>query len=415
MGEPHLALALAVPDTAERTAHIFTFDGFLRFWAEDRPDHVALDTADAVLRFADLDRLTAMVAAGLTDLGIGAGDRIGWQGHDAGLFFVLLFAGARSGVVMVPIAPALDPVAARAIAEDAGVKAVFLGRAHGTMTASFAGLCGLVRVFSAETAWRWIAGLPQGSFALSAPNAAVLQIYESACPDGLRGVVLSHCNLLGLRKAVLGHSLPYVVPNDDEAMLVAIPCWRIAAIGPVVLALAAGLPVAVRDGGDAAAVATALVARGATRVYIAPDALTAVLDHCRAAQIGRRQVRYVTCGAHPVPAGLRRAVRARLGAVLIRSYGLPETAGTIAMLPPDDAASIDAVGRALPGVEIRIIDDMGNPLSAGSTGTIQIRSASAMLGYWNQSAATAARLTPDGWVVTGDRGYLDAQDILHLQ
>ena len=282
------------------------------------------------------------------------------------------------------------------------------------MTASFAGLCGLVRVFSAETAWQWIAGLPQGSFTLSAPNAAVLHIYETGSCYNLRGVVLSHCNLLGLRKAVLGHNLPHAVPGDDEAMLVAMPCWRIAGIGPVVLALAAGLPVMVRDATDAVGITSVLIAQAATRLYIAPDPLAMLLIHCRTTRIARGKVRYVACGALPVPADLPRAVRARLGAQLIRSYGLPETAGTVVILPPDARAGVDAVGHALPGVEIRVTDDAGQPLPAGSPGMIQIRSASTMLGYWNQPAATAEVLTPDGWVLTRDRGYLDPTGLLHV-
>jgi acyl-CoA synthetase (AMP-forming)/AMP-acid ligase II len=403
-----------VPDTAERTAHIFTFDGYLRFWAEDRPGRVALDTADAVITFAELDRMTVAIAAGLADLGIATGDRIAWQGHDAGQFFALLFAAARSGVVMVPIAPDHPPDMARAIAEDAGAKAVFLGPAHGGHGHVFAGLCGLVRCFDADAARRWIAGLDSGSFPLSAPNAAVLQIYEERGRDDPRGVVLSHCNLLALRKAVLGHTLPHVVPGDDETMLVAMPCWRIGGIGPVVMALAAGLPVAIRDVAEPCALIAALAGHKPTRMYIAPDALARLLTHPEATHIARGQVRYVACGPRPVPTGLRRAVRARLGATLIRSYGLPETAGTIAMLAPEDRAGASAVGRPLPGVEIRVIGADGAALPPGTAGTVQIRSASVMLGYWNQPQATAAALTQDGWVVTGDRGHLDSGGILHL-
>jgi len=216
MGEPPLALSPAVPDTAERTAHIFTFDGYLRFWAQDRPDRRAIDAGDAVMTYAELDRTTAAIAAGLADLGLAAGDRMAWQGRDAGLFFALLFGAARCGVVMVPIAPDCPGAMACAIAEDAGVKAVFTGSGS---SGGFANVRAVVRQFDAADAWAWIAGLNPLAFPLAAPNAPVLQLYDHPA----RGVVLSHCNLLALRKAVLGHDLPHVVPGDDEVMLVAMP------------------------------------------------------------------------------------------------------------------------------------------------------------------------------------------------
>lgn len=292
MGGPDLAMRPAVPDTAERTAHIFTFDGCLRFWADDRPGRVALDTGEMMVTFAELDRITAAIATGLADLGIAPGDRIVWQGNDAWPFFALLFAAARSGVVMVPVAPDQPPDAARAIADDAWAKAVFLGPTPGAHARAFAGLCGLVRCFDADAARGWIAGQMVGDFPLSAPNAPVLQIHEGR--DDPRGVVLSHCNLLALRKAVLGHALPHVVP----------------------------------------------------------DALDRLPAHPAARQIARGQLRYIACGPRPAS----------------KSAWWAPTA----------------------------------------------RSASVMLGYWTQPQANAAALTSDGWLITGDRGFVAASGILHI-
>jgi acyl-CoA synthetase (AMP-forming)/AMP-acid ligase II len=420
MGEPYLAVCPVVSDTADRTAHVFTFDGYLRFWAEDRPGRPALDTPDAKLDFAELDRVTTAIAGALREHGIGGGDRIAWQGRDAGLFFQLFFGAARAGVVMVPIEPDHGPDATRAIAEDAGIKALFLGTGQTAPAAALAGLCSLVRCFDADETRRWIAGSYPVSLATPAPNTAVLQLYDPDAPNNPPGnspgnppgVLLSHCNLLGLRKAMLGHDLPHVAPGDDETLIVAMPFWRIAGIGPVVMALAAGLPAVIRDPADPAGMAAALAVPGMTRLYITPTGLGALLAHPDAARC--RTVRYIACGPDPVAAGLRRAVRARLGASVVRSYGRPETAGTIAMLPPDEAKGSGAVGRALPGVEIRIVGTDGLPLPTGTTGAIAARSSSTMLGYWNRPEATAMALTRDGWVLTGDSGHLDAQGVLYV-
>ncbi|MFX6872959.1 AMP-binding protein, partial [Acinetobacter baumannii] len=77
------------PTTAERTAHLFTFDGFISFWAEDRPDRMALDGPDARLTYGELEATTAAIVAALADLGVHKGDRVAWFGKNCTLYFAL--------------------------------------------------------------------------------------------------------------------------------------------------------------------------------------------------------------------------------------------------------------------------------------------------------------------------------------
>jgi acyl-CoA synthetase (AMP-forming)/AMP-acid ligase II len=98
---------------------------------------------------------------------------------------------------------------------------------------------------------------------------------------------------------------------------------------------------------------------------------------------------------------------------------MTETSGTVVAL---DAADHDplgtermkSAGRPLPGVELRIIDTDGVPLPRGATGEIEVRSASNMVCYWNQPDATAKALSADGWLRTGDAGYLDEDGFLFI-
>src|SRR3990167_8787733 len=104
-----MADAAVKPTTAERTADLFTFDEFIRFWAADRPQGLALDGPDRTPTYGSLDSTTPQVVAGLVDLGIGKGDRIAWFGKNSTLYFTLFFAAARLGAVMVPIGWGLAP------------------------------------------------------------------------------------------------------------------------------------------------------------------------------------------------------------------------------------------------------------------------------------------------------------------
>jgi acyl-CoA synthetase (AMP-forming)/AMP-acid ligase II len=110
---------------------------------------------------------------------------------------------------------------------------------------------------------------------------------------------------------------------------------------------------------------------------------------------------------------------ALFGAEFIQAYGMTETAGTIVMLPPEDHdpagnARMRSAGKALPGVELLIVDTAGTPLPIGAVGEILTRSSSNMTGYWNLPDATAKTVTTEGWVHTGDAGYLDEDGYLYI-
>lgn len=234
--------AAVKPTTAERTADLFTFDEFIRFWAADRSQGVALDGPDRTLTYGGLDSTTARVVAGLVDLGIGKGDRIAWFGKNSTLYFTLFFAAARLGAVMVPIGWRLAPAEAMWIADDAQAKAVFLGLGFEGLAETFSALPAVRIALTQDEAWRWIDAQQPIAFEAAGPDDAVLQLYTSGTTGNPKGAVLSNRNLFGLRKQSLGQEQPYTQMTDDEAILVAMPCAHIGGTGLGVMAIGAGLP-----------------------------------------------------------------------------------------------------------------------------------------------------------------------------
>jgi len=100
-------------------------------------------------------------------------------------------------------------------------------------------------------------------------------------------------------------------------------------------------------------------------------------------------------------------------------YGMTETSGTIVALDPEDhvpegSVRMRSVGKPLAGVEIKMIDEAGNPVPVGTVGEIATRSSKNMRGYWNNPDATAATIDADGWLRTGDAGYLDEDGYLYI-
>ncbi|MDX1508045.1 MAG: AMP-binding protein, partial [Woeseiaceae bacterium] len=116
-------------------------------------------------------------------------------------------------------------------------------------------------------------------------------------------------------------------------------------------------------------------------------------------------------GSH-VPLALRRQLRAQVTRHLQAGYGTTET-GAIAFTDPDDAEAGESVGRPLQGIEVRVVSADRKPLQPGERGELAIRCEGMFRGYLDQPQLTAERLD-GGWFYTGDIGYLDSEQRIHL-
>ncbi|MBF5091731.1 fatty acid--CoA ligase [Novosphingobium sp. NBM11] len=411
--------ASTAASTAERTAALFTFDEFIAFWAEDRPDRAALDGPDGVVTYRELDEVTRRIVSGLFDMGLVSGDRIAWFGKNSALYFSLFFAVARAGIVMVPVGWRLAAPEAAWIVQNAQTKAVFLGDGFDAMRDTFAAVEGVARCITAGEARAWIAAAEPRPFQPAGLHDAVLQLYTSGTTGNPKGAVLSNHNLFGLRKQSRGQELPHNVLAEDEAILVAMPCAHIGGTGLGVMALAAGLPAIILAEFEPRAVFDAVEQKGVTRFFIVPAALQMLLNHPDCASVDYSRLRYIIYGASPIPLELLRQCIAMFDAQFIQAYGMTETTGTICMLPPEDH-SVDgnqrmrSAGKPLPGVEVRVVDGEGREVPQGSIGEIQTRSSNNMLGYWNLPDATRSAVSEDGWIATGDAGYIDADGYVYM-
>jgi long-chain acyl-CoA synthetase len=150
-----------------------------------------------------------------------------------------------------------------------------------------------------------------------------------------------------------------------------------------------------------------------------PAALQIVLRQPRSRQIDYGRLRYILYGASPIPVDLLRECMEVFGCGFCQQYGMTETTGAIVYLPPEDhdpagSARMRAAGRPMPGVELKVVGSDGAALAAGQIGEVMTRSAGNMAGYWRQPEATAAAFDAEGWLRTGDAGYLDEDGYLYI-
>jgi len=401
-------------------ADLLTFDEFLTHWAADRPDRLALREEDREFSYGELDDLTAKVASALIGAGLKKGDRIAWIGKNSDLYFQLFFGAARAGIVMAPIGWRLSPTEWAYVLNDTGAKILFTGPGFEAVAQQLAGkLDHDPRIVGDAEARALIAATPRAAFEGSGPDDAVLQLYTSGTTGNPKGAVLSNRNLFALRRNSSDLDLPYTKWEDDEAVLVAMPCAHIGGTGLGIMALAAGLPGVVLAEFNPDGVFDAVEHHGVTRFFIVPAALQMLLLHPRCAETDFSRLKYILYGAAPIPLELLRQCIKMFGADFIQAYGMTETTGTICMLPPEDHdpegnQRMRSAGKALPGVEIRILGDDGQAVPVGEVGEVVTRSSNNMIGYWNLPEATAKTMTADGWIHTGDAGYLDTDGYLYI-
>jgi acyl-CoA synthetase (AMP-forming)/AMP-acid ligase II len=128
-------------------------------------------------------------------------------------------------------------------------------------------------------------------------------------------------------------------------------------------------------------------------------------------------LRLAVTGAAPVPVELIKRMRTELTfSTILTAYGLTESTGVVTMCrPEDDAQTIsNSSGRAIPDVEVRIVDDDNKEVSPGEPGEIVVRGYNVMLGYYEDPEATAETIDADGWLHTGDIGVMDDRGYVRI-
>ncbi len=155
--------------------------------------------------------------------------------------------------------------------------------------------------------------------------------------------------------------------------------------------------------------------------FLAPTMIRRFIDHPRFREFDLSSIRNMFYGASAIgEALLNDALRALPGVKFCQGYGMTELSPTIAMLAPEDhlpgpkqASRLSSAGRPIRTGEVRVVDPEGKELPRGEIGEICARGPMVMKGYWNKPEATAEAVR-DGWMHTGDGGFLDEDGYIHI-
>jgi acyl-CoA synthetase (AMP-forming)/AMP-acid ligase II len=162
----------------------------------------------------------------------------------------------------------------------------------------------------------------------------------------------------------------------------------------------------------------ARIARDRVSVLPGPPSLyQSILAHPECASASLSSLRLAVTGAAPVPVELVHRMRNELGfETVLTAYGLTECCGVVSMCRAEDTAETISTtsGRAIPGIEVRCVDDKGNEVPRGEPGEVVVRGYNVMRGYFEDPAETAKTIDADGWLHTGDVAVMDARGYLRI-
>ena len=342
--------------------------------ARTHAGRVALAWDGGTLDYAELDGRAGALARELHARGVQPGDRVAVAIPNRWQFVVAVLGALKAGATVAPLDPRLKRDERAAILADLAPRLV------------------VEDVGSDETTWK-----------SAEPHGAALVLYTSGSTGRPKGAVLSHA---AVAFALRSWAEAVMALTPDDVVLAALPLSHSYGLNGALLApLLAGSTVRLVERFTADGVAELFV-RGEATVF--PGVATMfrrLLD--LGAFRGGPTLRLALSGAAPCPWELARDFRARTGVRMLRGYGMTELFRPISYLAADAEDRPDAIGRAVPGVELRIVDDSGRPLEADSLGELLIRTPAALDGYLGAPRETNAALE-GGWFHTGDLASMTA-------
>lgn len=398
-----------------------TLNDLLRAQVAERGSKTALKCAEETVSYGELDRRATQVANGLQAIGIGPGDRVAYLGKNSLAYFEYFLGAMKLGAVTVPVNWRLAGPEAEQVLRNARARFLLVEPQFASVADRAGGQIERRLVDSGQdgfAAWRG----RQSTQDRARPahyGEPLLQLYTSGTTGQPKGVVLTHQSLFGLRAATDSEP-PWFSWSAQDVSLIAMPIAHISGTGWAIWTLQHGATGIITREFDPHTVFDQMVGNRINKIMMVPTAMQIAARHPRARETDFSFLSNIYYGGAPLPADLLTECAAVFGCGFVQMYGMTETAGTIVALAPEDhdparGSRLRSVGRPLAGVELKIVDTAGRPQPVGAAGEILTRSQANMAGYFEMPEATAQAIDDQGWLRTGDAGYLDEAGYLYLK
>lgn len=413
----HLTRALTLAQQQPYLARRQNWVNQLERHAMMQPDAPALRFVGNTMTWADLRRRVAALAGALSGRGVGFGDRVMILMLNRTEFVESVLAANMIGAIAVPLNFRLTPTEIAVLVEDCVAHVMLTEAALAPVAIGVRNIQPLLSVIvvaggsSQDSVFGYEDLLNEAGDVhepVDIPNdSPALIMYTSGTTGRPKGAVLTHANLTGQAMTALYTSGANI--NSDVGF-VGVPLFHIAGIGNMLTGLLLGLPTVIYPLGafDPGQLLDVLEAEKVTGIFLVPAQWQAVCTEQQARPRDLR-LRVLSWGAAPAPDALLRQMSATFPETqILAAFGQTEMSPVTCMLLGEDAiAKSGSVGRVIPTVAARVVDQNMNDVPVGEVGEIVYRAPTLMSCYWNNPEATAEAFA-GGWFHSGDLVRMDS-------
>src|SRR5271168_4499434 len=397
--------------STDLNANLFSrlFDGL------DNPHRLAIETIDGQhISYGDLIARAGQTANVLVDRGVKPGDRVAAQTEKSVAGLVLYLATVRTGAVYLPLNTAYTLNELEYFITDAEPSLVVCDPAKAEGIGAIAAKVGAkVETLDAngKGSLTEAASKAKSEFAtvVRANDDLAAILYTSGTTGRSKGAMLSHDNLASNSLALVD----YWRFTNKDVLIHALPIYHTHGLfvaSNVTLFARASMIFLPKLDPD---LIIKLMAR-ATVLMGVPTFYTRLLQSPALTRESARHMRLFISGSAPLLADTHREWSARTGFAILERYGMTETNMNTSN-PYDGDRVPGAVGRALPGVSVRVTDpETGKEIARDSIGMIEVKGPNVFKGYWRMPEKTRSEFRDDGFFVTGDLGKIDTQGYVHI-
>jgi acyl-CoA synthetase (AMP-forming)/AMP-acid ligase II len=385
----------------------------LRLMAEHVPDELAYVNVgnDTQITFSEWDRRSDLVAAALIEAGVAKGDRVAiFLGPEEVLRWIVAYAAIhKAGAVAVPTNHRMAPRELEFVLGHAGAVAAFGDDATaGVLEKARPHLPDLGCVLT-RADWEALGGrrpVQPVQVPVGADDIADL-MYTSGTTGRPKGVVVRHSNV---------SMVPNGMPKwTGEGWLHASPLFTFAGIASVYNPMKLGMTALYQPRFDAGPWMGVVERRRPTSAFLVPAMAQLLIVHPDFERADLSSLRMVMLGSAPLAPETFRRLQQRLPKAWVsNNWGMTEAGSAYCVLPPHEASRrVGSVGRPLPPVVFRVIDEHGKELPPGEVGELLVSNPGKEREYFRDADGTS-RTWRDGWLYTGDLGRLDEDGYLYI-
>jgi long-chain acyl-CoA synthetase len=398
----------------------------LRRALQVNPNGLAIVCGERRRNWREVGERVSRLAAGIRALGADIGDRVAVLSLNSDRYLELYLAAGWSGTVIVPLNIRWSPLENEDAMRDCRANILFVDKAFAPVgTALAKALPGLKLIYAddgeAPAAMEGYEVLIERSQPMpdamrdSADLAGIF--YTGGTTGRSKGVMLSHGNLMANAMNALGEGLW----PATSIYLHAAPMFHLANGAAMYSVLLSGGSNVIIQGFTPDGVAGAMQKNRVTDVLLVPTMIQMFVDHPALGSYDLSALKNISYGASPISeAVLSRAMKALPHVQFIQAYGMTELSPIATVLHWKEHIGDGrakgrqrAAGRATLGCEIKIVDADDKTVANGTVGEIAVRGDNVMMGYWERPEETA-RAVVDGWMHTGDGGYIDDDGFVYV-